>query len=255
MPERSSQQFGHEKLSVYQKALVTFERIHGAMSPWSKHHAFIDHLSRAAESILFNLAEGVRLSSDNKKALSVDYSIGSTFECAACLDIAALKELLKNTEATELKQALLEVSKMLVGLRDSWTSGRVAEGSEEYSTSNQPESGTVFYHETLDRYRVALDFYRWLVSTVLSRTPGGKCERSVDTLATRMVLNIAESSGRYAELSRQDFLDTANSAASTLAVSVDMGVRRGIWTASEAETGKTLLVRVGQMTARKGYSH
>ena len=97
MPERSSQQFGHEKLSVYQKALVTFERIHGAMSPWSKHHAFIDHLSRAAESILFNLAEGVRLSSDNKKALSVDYSIGSTFECAACLDIAALKGLLALT--------------------------------------------------------------------------------------------------------------------------------------------------------------
>ena len=68
-----------------------------------------------------------------------------------------------------------------------------------------------------------------------------------------MVLNIAESNGRYAELSRQDFLDTANAAASKLAVSLDIGIGRALWTDTEAAKGKRLLVRVGQMTARKDY--
>ena len=81
-------QFGHEKLSVYEEALAAFGRIHETMAPWNRQHAFVDHLSRAAESILFNLAEGVRLSQCKKKALSMDYSMGSAFECAACLDTA-----------------------------------------------------------------------------------------------------------------------------------------------------------------------
>ncbi len=118
-----------------------------------------------------------------------------------------------------------------------------------------------FAHEKLSDYQkaleffytVAIDFYRWLVSTTPGRSLNNPFERSVDTLATRVVLNIAESNGRYAELSRQDFLDTANAAAAKLAVALDMGVRRGIWTASDVGTGKSLLVRVAQMTARRDY--
>jgi hypothetical protein len=79
-------------------------------------------------------------------------------------------------------------------------------------------------------------------------------EKSCDTLATRMVLNIAEGNGRYAELSRQSFLDTANAAAVRLATCLDIGLLRGVWRASEVERGKRLLLRVGQMTARKDYA-
>jgi hypothetical protein len=78
-------------------------------------------------------------------------------------------------------------------------------------------------------------------------------EKKADTLATRIVLNIAESNGRYASLSRQTFLDTANAAAAKLAVFLDMAVRRGILDNQEVGTGKELLVRIGQMTARKDY--
>ena len=131
--------------------------------------------------------------------------------------------------------------------------GHVAEASTEYDASDGAALDRVFYHEKLDRYTVALDFYRWLVSTTPGRSLNDPFERSVDTLATRIVLNIAESNGRYAELSRQDFLDTANAAAAKLAVALDMGVRRSIWTESEAVTGKRLLVRVAQMTVRRDY--
>jgi len=50
------------------------------------------------------------------------------------------------------------------------------------------------------------------------------------------------------------FLDTANAAAAKLAVLLDMSVRRGILDKPEADSGKGLLVRVGQMTARKDYA-
>ena len=112
-------QFPHEKLSVYEKALDFFGDIQRHISSWSRQHAFVDHLKRAAESILFNLVEGVRLHSTEKKALSLDYAIGSVLECAACLDIAALKGLLADTIAVEKKNDLLELCKMLVGLRNS----------------------------------------------------------------------------------------------------------------------------------------
>ncbi len=88
-------QFPHEKLSVYQKALDFFGGIQKQLSSWSKQHALVDHLRRAAESILFNLVEAVRLHPAEKKALTLDYAIGSVLECAACLDIAALKGLLE----------------------------------------------------------------------------------------------------------------------------------------------------------------
>ena len=95
----------------------------------SKCHEFVDHLSRAAESILFNLAEGVRLVQRKKKALSVDYAVGSVFECTACLDVAILKGLLKHRDGVEQKMILLEICRMLVGLRNSWMAERVAEDS------------------------------------------------------------------------------------------------------------------------------
>ena len=45
-------QFPHENLSVYEKALEFFGGIQGHIASWSKQHASVDHLMRAAESIL-----------------------------------------------------------------------------------------------------------------------------------------------------------------------------------------------------------
>jgi len=247
-------QFPHERLTVYQKALDFFERIQRHLSSWSRQHAFVDHLWRAAESIIFNLVEAVRLHQAEKKTLAVDYAIGSVLECAACLDIAALKRLIEKAVANELKNALLEVCKMSVGLRNSWSASQVEEAPSEYAVHQEGSAHPpVFYHETMDRYIVALEFYRWLVSTPPTHRHHAAFEKQADTLATRMVLNIAESNGRYAALSRQTFLDTANAACAKLAAWMDMGVRRGLLDSSAVERGKSLLVRVGQMTARKEY--
>ncbi|MBT3296944.1 MAG: four helix bundle protein [Verrucomicrobia bacterium] len=246
--------FAHEKLKVYQKGLESFASVQPLLSSWSKTHAFVDHLSRALESILFNLVEATRLRQEPKKLLTLDYALGSTFECAACLDVAVLKGLLDAATSVEEKQRLLEVCKMLIGLRNSWMTPRVAEDGCTYTTA-QPKGleSRVFHHETLDMYRVALSFYRWLLSTGPGKHLATGFDRSVDVLATRVVLNIAEGNGRYAELSRQGFLDTANKAVAKLAVSLDMGGRRNVWTQEEIAEAKPLLERIGQMTARKDY--
>ena len=246
--------FAHEKLKVYQKGLESFAAVQPFLSSWSKQHAFVDHLSRALESILFNLVEATRLRQEPKKLLALDYALGSTFECAACLDVAVLKGLLDGAVSVDEKRRLLEICKMLVGLRNSWLNPRVAEGGCTYATEqlNRPES-SVFHHETLDMYKVALCFYRWLLSTGPGQRLATGFDRSVDVLATRVVLNIAEGNGRYAALSQQSFLDTANGAVAKLAVSLDMGVRLNAWTHEEIASAKPLLERIGQMTARKDY--
>lgn len=58
------------------------------MNNWDNYHAFVNHLSRANESILLNLAEGCRSHSRKAKNIYIDYSIGSLLESAACMDIA-----------------------------------------------------------------------------------------------------------------------------------------------------------------------
>jgi four helix bundle protein len=248
-------QFPHEKLMVYQKALEFFGDIQRFVSSWSKQHAFVDHLSRAMESILFNLVEAVRIGQSKKKLLTMDYAVGSSFECAACLDIAVLKGLLDPPVAVEKKMQLLELCRMLIGLRNSWKAPRVAEDSVPYASGQNSEaSSRVFHHENLDMYNVSLDFYRWFISTEPGKALSSVFEKTCDTLTTRMVLNIAEGNGRYAELSRQTFLDTANAAAVKLAACLDVGLLRGVWKAPEVERGKHLLLRVGQMTARKDYA-
>jgi hypothetical protein len=58
---------------------------------WGRRHAIVEHFRRAAESIVLNIAEGARLASGPDKARTLDYALGSTLECAACLDIATIK--------------------------------------------------------------------------------------------------------------------------------------------------------------------
>jgi len=71
-----------------------------------------------------------------------------------------LKGLLTAPPAVEQKTTLLELCKMMVGLRNSWSAPRVAEGAEPYETDGVPAGGsTVFYHETMDRYKVSASWY------------------------------------------------------------------------------------------------
>jgi four helix bundle protein len=112
--------FTHEKLQVYAKALEFIAQVGNWTSKWEKKHAIADHLPRAAESVALNLAEGARQRSVPARVRSLDYSVGSSLECAACLDIAGIKSLFTPGECLMEKAKLCEITKMLVGLRKAW---------------------------------------------------------------------------------------------------------------------------------------
>lgn len=246
--------FAHEKLAVYQKSLEQFASLQVRLASWDKKHAFVDHLGRAMESVLFNLAEAVRLRGGARKQLTLDYAVGSACECAACLDIAGIKGLLDAGEGSVHKDHLLEICRMLIGLRNSWVRPKVAETKVCYSPDERAQGKTgAFHHEALDMYRLMCECYRWLASTVPGRRLKTRLDRTADALASCILLNIAEGNGRYAELSRRTFLDAANTATVKLAVCLDMGRRRAAWSPDEVEQAKSILLRVAQMTVRKEY--
>ena len=145
---------------------------------------------------MLNIAEGARLTSGPDKARTLDYALGSTLECAACLDIATIKGRLSHERSLTEKTRLLEIARMLIGLRRAWLQKAMSEEPSPYQAEPSTSGFEVlFHHESLDVYQVGLDFMRWFVGM-----PGGKelsdrlC-REVDKSATSVVLNVAEGNG------------------------------------------------------------
>ena len=126
--------FSHDKLKVYQKALASVARLAQHSVLWDKRHSVVDQLLRASESIVLNIAEGARLRSGGNKQHLLDYAMGSALECAACFDIAVVKQFLLPDLAIGEKRSLCEVVKMLMGLRSSWANGSLREEPPEYPT-------------------------------------------------------------------------------------------------------------------------
>jgi four helix bundle protein len=247
-------QFAHEKLMVYDKILAFIGFAEDWLGSWDRKHAFVDHLSRASESTLANLVEAVRIRKKPRKQRSMDYSVGSTMECGACLDIACIKGLLNAEEGVYHKGRLVEIVKMLIGLRKSWEASHVHEDPTAYANEPGKQSvEAVFHHESLSSYQFALRFYRWFLTQDTAQSLAGPFERRIDKFATRILLNVAEGNGRFSVLDQRNFLDIANSAAAKAAAYLDIGIQKGIWSKEDISEPKTMLVRIGRITARKDY--
>ena len=130
--------FNHENLKVYQRTLPFNVKVGAWTAQWDSKHALCDQLSRAAGSMLENIALASAAYS-TMKLRGLDYAVGSSLECAACLGLAGIKQLLAVTSVHTEKEELSQVLRMLVGLRKSWSpSGRVVrEDSVEYSTPRE----------------------------------------------------------------------------------------------------------------------
>jgi len=130
--------FNHENLKVYQRTLPFNVKVGVWTVQWDGKHALCDQLSRAAGSMLENIAVASAAYS-TRKLRGLDYAIGSSLECAACLDLAGIKQLLDMTSVHREKAELSQILRMLVGLKKSWTqSGSVArEDSAEYAAQRE----------------------------------------------------------------------------------------------------------------------
>lgn len=242
--------FNHEKLQVYQKTLAFYGIADSLIQEWEARHAISDHLARAAESSVENLANASAAISKGSKLKSLDYSLGSTLECAACLDIAEVKQLLDEEITEQHKENLAEIFRMMMGLQHSWSQQIVREDGVTYGAdTTAPPERPGFHHEQLDVYVVAIEVMRWFCESESSAKLPVRLFRKLDAFATSIVLNIAEGNGRYTEKDQRSFLQIAHQSTIKLAAQLDLCVLKGVLRSKDADAGKNLLFRVASMTA------
>jgi four helix bundle protein len=235
--------FSLDKLNVYDKALASAASLAQHSESWDKRHAVRDQLLRASESVVLNLAEGARLRSAAKRQHLLDYAIGSALECAACLDIARIKEFLSNEETFREKLSLCEVVKMLVGLKRAWSAEAFREEPSRYG---KPEDW-LFPHERLDAYRLSLDFMRWFQALPGAPKLSTRQLRQVDKAGTSLVLNIAEANGRYEPGERGNLFDIAESAVVRVGTYLELYARTDKLDVEQKDSAIALLDRIASM--------
>jgi len=112
--------FNFEKLDVYEKSIDFVNEIYLATRNYPKEEMFglTNQFRRAAVSISLNIAEG---SAKTKKDFNrfVDMARGSVFECITILQISEKLNYISHLKSNELRDKLVEISKMLSGLKRS----------------------------------------------------------------------------------------------------------------------------------------
>jgi four helix bundle protein len=108
--------FAHERLDLYQLSL--------AFVSWSQRLSVMlpakgpirGQLERASTSIPLNIAEGNAKASKKDRAKYLRVALGSTYECAAILDVLIARGSADGAQVLEGKETLERVSAMIVAL-------------------------------------------------------------------------------------------------------------------------------------------
>lgn len=227
-----AQLFGHEKLTVYQKGL---DRL-------SRRVAACDHLDRAAESILVNIAHASSSWSPKERIVYLGHANGSALECAACLDVFVAKELLANHDVYPGKSLLAEIVCMLIAMRKT-TANRVCEDHAMYRTGK----GSLFSHEDLDVYQKALRLTAWVESLSTAFSCSADLLSKLDTSTTAIVLNLAEGNGRFSGTDQAKFLGIAYKATVQSAALVDLATAKSSAEPFRVEAGREMLRGIAAM--------
>jgi four helix bundle protein len=127
-------QFDHERLNVYKQALAFVAWVGPLIEELPGKIAARDQLDRASTSIVLNLAEGNGKRSHPERCRYFDIARGSTFECAACLNVLVARQKLREDTAFQGKAILIEVVSMTAGLIARF-SGEAHEDSSPYGTA------------------------------------------------------------------------------------------------------------------------
>ncbi len=106
----------HERLDVYHQAVTFASWAQDLTESLPPKTPAIAQLERASTSIPLNIAEGNAKSSYRDRARYWQIALGSTFECAAVLDVLAARGLLSADHLAEGKETLERVTAMLLGL-------------------------------------------------------------------------------------------------------------------------------------------
>jgi four helix bundle protein len=111
--------FNHEKLEVWQKALVFADLIYSVTKTFPNEERFdlTNQMRRAVVSISSNLAEGSSRNSQVDFAWFVEVATGSVFDVASQAFIARRQNMLSETAFKQVYAAADKLGRMLSGLR------------------------------------------------------------------------------------------------------------------------------------------
>jgi len=112
--------FNFEELDVYSKAIDFVNNIYTLTRKFPKDETFAltGQLRRAAVSIAANISEeSARTKKDFRRF--IDMSRGSAFECVTLLEISRKQYDVEQRKCGNLRNKLVEISKMLSGLKKS----------------------------------------------------------------------------------------------------------------------------------------
>jgi len=200
----------------------------------------LDHLERAIESTGVNLirANGHAAGSP-ARANSLDVSIASTHECAACLDVCLARRVMEECLYTSGTRNLWRIRGMLLGLKRA-SEAQVREEQASYGTP-------VFPFADLDMYRVSLRAVAWIHDLVEEINLKARIRGRLDTCSTGTVLNIAEGHGRSTVVDQNRFMKTAQEHAYQTLVLLDVMAARKEVTVSRIAEGKDTQARIIRM--------
>jgi four helix bundle protein len=133
-------QFDHEKLRAYQEALRFVAWVDPVIEKLQAKIAARDQLDRASTSIVLNLAEGNGKRSHPDRCRYFDIARGSVVECAACLDVLAVKKRITLSEAAAGKAILVGIVSMVAGLIARFSSQGVSEDASSYGPNPEREN-------------------------------------------------------------------------------------------------------------------
>ena len=131
--------FDHEKLRVYQEALAFASWAEMILERAKKSSPLHDQLDRARTSILLNIAEGNGRYTAPDRCRFFDMARGSVLECAASLDLLAVKNLIERKELAHGKEMLEKIISMLVGLIRSNSTDRLHETPVSYRVKSKKD--------------------------------------------------------------------------------------------------------------------
>jgi four helix bundle protein len=240
--------FPHEQLDVYGVALRFAALADELLTAWSFSWAVHDQFDRATESVVTNLAKAARRRATDEGVYSLECSLCSVLECAACLDVAFSRGLVDMTRTQRVKDVLRQIARMEVGLRKSWEDC-VREQPDAYST----DTGRYFLHESLKVYQRSLQVHKALDAIWQSDHARNRHVKRVDELTTSLTLNIAEGNGRFSKLDHSKFLGIAEDAGTKLAAYLDLLAPASL---VETERVKCYLREVmAMLSGLRGYLH
>jgi four helix bundle protein len=125
--------FDHEKLDVYQEAIAFCGWVGDLLNDITVKAAAKDQLDRASTSLPLNIAEGNGKFSDADRSRFLEIARGSALECAACLDVLAVRKIIATQRVVPAKEQLVRIVNMLMGMLKKF-SGRAEFLREEEGT-------------------------------------------------------------------------------------------------------------------------